>query len=107
MGYFDSPKNRAMWNRELAELRKEKERRAIEGYHPQKKEEKAAKQAEIKETNPNRRRINLAELERIDMQMGKIRRVKRPTRSKPLSMENVGTMEPGGSAAGAARKAGS
>ena len=104
MGYFDSPKNRAMWNRELAELRKEKERRAIEGYHPQKKEEKAAKQAEIKETNPNRRRINLAELERIDMQMGKIRRVKRPTRSKPLVM---GNMEPDGAAMGTGRKAGS
>ena len=107
MGYFDSPKNLAMWNRELAELKREKARRAAEGYHPQKKEEQATKQAEVKENNPHRRRINLAELERIDMQMGKIRRVKRPTRSKPLSMENVGTMEPGEPAAGTARKAGS
>ena len=107
MGYFDSLKNLAMWNRELAELRKEKARRAAEGYRPVKKDETEAKQAEVKETNPHRRRINLAELERIDMQMGKIRRVKRPTRSKPLSMENVGTLEPGGPAAGTARKAGS
>ena len=34
MAYFDSAKNRAMWNRELAELRQEKERRAIESYKP-------------------------------------------------------------------------
>lgn len=107
MGYFDSPKNRAMWNRELAELRREKERRAAEGYHPQKREENEMQKAEAKETNPNRRRINLAELERIDMQMGRIRRVKRPTRSRPLGMENAGMMEPGRPAMGSERKAGS
>lgn len=34
MAYFDSSKNRALWNRELGKLREEKERRAREGYHP-------------------------------------------------------------------------
>ena len=31
MAYFDSPKNRALWEKELAGLRKEKERRAKGG----------------------------------------------------------------------------
>lgn len=31
MAYFDSPKNRALWDKELAELRKQKEARAKGG----------------------------------------------------------------------------
>jgi hypothetical protein len=34
MGYFDSPKNRAMWNRELDTLRKERQARK-DGVQPQ------------------------------------------------------------------------
>jgi hypothetical protein len=34
MAFFDSAKNRALWQRELAGLREEKERRARDGYVP-------------------------------------------------------------------------
>lgn len=80
MAYFDSAKNRAMWNRELAELRQEKERRAIEGYKPGKTEEQRTAEKVAKENDPRHRRINLAELERIEARAGKIRKIKRPTR---------------------------
>lgn len=81
MAYFDSAKNRAMWNRELAELRQEKERRAIEGYKPgQTEKTKAAEKAAKESNDPRHRRINLAELERIEARSGKIRKIKRPTR---------------------------
>lgn len=81
MAYFDSAKNRAMWNRELAQLRQEKAERAANGYKPVEKETAAAKsKAAVTEDNPRRRRINLAELERIDARAGKIRKIKRPTR---------------------------
>lgn len=33
MAFFDSPKNRALWDKELAELRKEKEARANKNKH--------------------------------------------------------------------------
>ena len=81
MAYFDSAKNRAMWNRELAELRQEKERRAIEGYKPRSAEEIEGAQKEAKKADdPRHRKIDLAELERIEARSGKIRKIKRPTR---------------------------
>lgn len=80
MAYFDSAKNRAMWNRELAELRQEKERRAREGYKPGKSQEMLAAEKAVKAEDPRRRRIDLAELERIEARSGKIRKIKRPTR---------------------------
>ena len=47
MSYFDSPKNRAIWERELNGLRAERERRKREGYRPQ-IDEKQAVSAEKK-----------------------------------------------------------
>ena len=41
MSYFDSPKNRAIWERELNGLRAERERRKREGYRPQIDEKQA------------------------------------------------------------------
>ncbi|MBR1471861.1 MAG: hypothetical protein IJ600_09510 [Lachnospiraceae bacterium] len=96
MAYFSSPKNRAMWNRELAELRVEKARRAAEGFKP-----KTAVQAEKEKTavaakgnDPRHRKINLAELERIEARAskiisGKIRRVKRPIREHARTMDGM------------------
>lgn len=60
MAFFDSPKNRALWDRELGSLRKERERRAREGYKPMAAE--AAGRAAGGE-NASRRRISLSQLE--------------------------------------------
>ena len=80
MSYFDSPKNRAIWERELKALRVEKERRAREGYRPQPaRPEKAVKP---REENPFRRRVTLAELERAEHEEIRARRAKRPQRTQ-------------------------
>lgn len=60
MAFFDSPKNRAIWERELKSLRAEKERRAREGYRPQTAEGKGNEQ---EKENPFRKRISLSQLE--------------------------------------------
>lgn len=86
MAYFDSAKNRAMWERTLAGLREEKERRAATGYAPQNLDDKAKEAA-----NPFRRRITLAQLEEIEREASGVRRVRRPTRQR--QMENRMEME--------------
>lgn len=58
MSYFDSPKNKAIWERELRELRKEKREREVNGYKPE--------VGEIKDEqtkNPFRKKITFLELE--------------------------------------------
>ena len=65
MAYFDSPKNRAIWERELKGLRAEKERRAKEGYRPQKGEQEISVESR-QEQNPFRKRITLKELEQAE-----------------------------------------
>ncbi len=82
MAYFDSPKNRAMWERTLSGLREERERRKATGYAPQSGEAKQEVQ-----TNPFRRQINLAQLEEIEREASGIRRVRRPVRQVQKSME--------------------
>jgi len=42
MAYFDSEKNKAMWEKRLMELGREKNRRAETGYKPQSDESRAA-----------------------------------------------------------------
>lgn len=60
MAYFDSAKNRAMWQRELASLDRERERRAREGYSPDSgKTEVQKKEAD----NPFRKKITFVQLE--------------------------------------------
>lgn len=85
MAYFDSPKNRAIWEKELASLRRERERRASEGYTPD--EEGALNKAE---ENPLRKRVTLEELERQESEQRNlhVRRVFRPAREKHLSMDS-------------------
>lgn len=76
MAYFDSAKNNAMWERRMAGLREERRRRQETGYMPKEQEKAAARQE-----NPFRRRINLEQLEKIEMEALGIRRVKRPVKS--------------------------
>ena len=84
MAYFDSPKNRAIWERELRGLRAEKERRAREGYTPNEARSKAAQVK--KEENPFRRRTNLKEQEAREA-----RRAARPARQRGMERQK----EPG------------
>lgn len=85
MAYFDSPKNRAIWERELRGLRAEKERRAREGYTPNEARSKAAQVK--KEENPFRRRTSLKELERQEQEARKARRAARPARQRGMERQ--------------------
>ena len=70
MAYFDSPKNRALWDKELENLDAERERRKAEGYKPRHyvNAAEAGKQTERYAGNPKVRRITLKELEDIERQ---------------------------------------
>ena len=58
MSYFDSPKNKAIWERELRELKKEKRKREADGYKPERREAKVEQ-----DKNPFRKKITFVELE--------------------------------------------
>ncbi len=88
MAYFDSPKNRAMWEKTMVALRAEKERRRVSGYAPVSGDEGKLKEP----VNPYRRKINLSQLEEIERQAEGIRRVARPARQAQAGMQ----MEQGG-----------
>ena len=45
MAYFDSEKNRAIWNKRLAQLEKEKELRKLNGYRPANQKQAAVQNA--------------------------------------------------------------
>lgn len=59
MAYFDSAKNRVLWQRELSELRKERARREARGFAPGEQEPAAGKTDGRK-----RQRIDFRQLER-------------------------------------------
>ena len=56
----------ALWNKELASLDAERERRKEEGYKPDMKAIDGNKGNSLKSGNPNVRRITLKELEEIE-----------------------------------------
>ena len=67
MGYFDSAKNRALWEKELNDLEEIREQRKTEGYNPRRNvASRTSTSGEI--SNPKVRRINLKELEEIERQ---------------------------------------
>ena len=83
MNYFDSAKNKALWEKELSSLRGERDRRKIEGYKPQRE-----KAAEKEEKNPYRRRITLKELEEIEKrESGRTKEAKSAKPRRERSME--------------------
>lgn len=87
MAYFDSPKNKAMWKKELEGLRAERARREANGFKP---EPQAMSVSERTAERPDRRKINLEQLEAIEREAGGIRRVRRPVRERSKTKE----MEP-------------
>ncbi len=71
MAFFDSAKNRALWDKELESLDAERARRREEGYKPQHEGFRLVTSADTKEKgmysdNPKVRRITLKELEEIE-----------------------------------------
>ncbi len=95
MAYFDSPKRRAIWEKELTGLRREKERRMREGYVPHAAEtEMDAKGSEA----PGRRRITLAELERQISAGSGTRRISRAARKESIETTHSRTPSKGGRA---------
>ncbi len=62
MAFFDSPKNKAIWNKEMESLRPERAQRESEGFPPAKKR---AEQQRAKLDIPGRKQINLEELQKI------------------------------------------
>ncbi len=83
MPFFDSAKNRAMWERRLSGLRQEKERRRETGFAPQETARETVKAAE----NPYRRQITFKDLEARAMEESGVRRVRRPGRQMRASRE--------------------
>jgi len=50
MAYFDSEKNKAMWQKRLNDLESERDRRKLEGYKPQPKNKiQTLEKADVKE----------------------------------------------------------
>lgn len=84
MSYFDSNKNKALWEKEMTYLRQEKQRRQVEGFKPG----NTAEAVKTSAARPGRRRINLAELERIErMSQGAASQTKAPRRRRQRNME--------------------
>ncbi|MCR5676294.1 MAG: hypothetical protein K6G16_11350 [Lachnospiraceae bacterium] len=82
MNYFDSAKNKALWEKELTSLRDERDRRKVEGYKPLQE-----KKAETGEKNPYRRRITLEEL--IEIERREAGRQKEANTAKPRRERNM------------------
>lgn len=85
MAYFDSPKNRAKWERRLAVLREEKIRRQEQGYQPQEQKEAVM---EVND-NPFRKKINFKQLEEIERKSMEAARVRRPGRAARREMDGA------------------
>ncbi len=61
MAYFDSEKNKAMWEKRLSMLEQERNRRKLEGYKPQEARKQAA-QGAATEMKPGVRIITYEQL---------------------------------------------
>lgn len=88
MAYFDSPKNRALWEKTMVGLRAERERRAATGYAPAGEERRGAAEA----VNPFRKKVNLTQLEEIERQAEGVHRVRRPLR-QPQAERQMGVRQ--------------
>ncbi len=66
MAYFDSPKNRALWEKELSSLDEERARREQEGFRPRPAQAPESPDIRGIRMNPFVTVITLAELEEIE-----------------------------------------
>ncbi len=68
MAYFDSPKNQAIWDKEIAQMEAERERRRQNGFKPVEKQDAPSETGHsvfFEGERPGVRRITLKELEMI------------------------------------------
>ncbi len=90
MAYFDSIKNRAIWDKELTKLRPERARREEMGFPSVHQQQAAVKKVET----PHRKQINLEQLQEAMREKhggakakeasAEVKRVPRPTKQKEL-----------------------
>lgn len=79
MAYFDSAKNRAKWQKELSELRKERDRRAMSGFQTNKVKT---------EQNQKRVRVTFAQLEAEEYQEARAKKIEQQ-KKRELLKENT------------------
>lgn len=87
MAYFDSPKNRAIWERELVGLRAEKERRANGDYSYSKSSEEKSVSREKSVSIPGRTRTSYNELLIEEAEASKAARKTKRTREKSMDID--------------------
>lgn len=89
MAYFDSAKNRALWQKELAGLRKERARRESMGFA-------AVGNNKLKESaeNPGRIRVTYAQLEKEEQEAVQAKREQRAERQRTVSAEHSAERTP-------------
>ena len=78
MAYFDSAKNRAKWQKELNELRKERDRRALSGFQANKAKP---------EQNQKRVRVTFAQLEAEEYEEARAKKIEQQ-KKRELAKEN-------------------
>ena len=83
MAYFDSEKNKAMWQRRLAGLEQERERRVREGYKPG-TQRSEAKVTDIRQVRAGVRIITFDELVRKEQAKHQATRTMQRTREREL-----------------------
>lgn len=95
MAYFDSEKNRAMWQKRLATLEKERDRRKMNGYRPNDRRS-ASDMARVAEgETPGVRTITFEQLVAKEEQRHKEHvRLARAARQREMQLQNGGEMRP-------------
>ncbi|MBO5504793.1 MAG: hypothetical protein J5969_09985 [Lachnospiraceae bacterium] len=94
MAYFDSEKNRAMWQKRLATLEKERDRRKMNGYRPN--DRRAAETSRSLEAEtPGVRTITFEQLVAKEEQRHKEHvRLARAARQREMQLQNSADMRP-------------
>ena len=87
MAYFDSEKNKAMWQRHLLELKKEKDRRKENGYKPVPKSSNLVQHDQASEVRPGVRIITFEELIAKEQERHRARRVGQREKEMSLGRE--------------------
>ena len=89
MAYFDSAKNRALWQKELAGLKQERARRESMGFAAVGKGK-----AKGAEDRPGRVRITYAQLEKEEYEAVQAKKVQRAERTRTVSAERSAERSP-------------
>ena len=94
MAYFDSEKNRAMWQKRLATLEKERDRRKMNGYRPNDRRAADASRS-LEAATPGVRTITFEQLVAKEEQRHKEHvRLARAARQREMQLQNSADMRP-------------